>query len=74
MFPVRVLFSVSNVDDHTADSCKTADYDTNGACGETSVCRKSVNFGESSDKGEFGDWRVPGGAKAGNEARTWFNV
>ena len=52
MFPIRVLFSVSNVDDHTADSCKTADYDTNGACGETSVCRKSVNFGESSDKGE----------------------
>lgn len=75
-----MLFSVSNVDGLTADCCKTGEcgktavHDTNGACGESSVCRKSVNFGESSDKGEFGDWRVPGGAKAGNEARTWFNV
>ena len=49
-----MLFSVSNVDGLTADCCKTGEcgktavHDTNGACGESSVCRKSVNFGELS--------------------------
>ena len=50
----NMLFSVSNVDGLTADCCKTGEcgktavHDTNGACGESSVCRKSVNFGELS--------------------------